>query len=258
MVTLMENYKFLIICHVSKLFSVFSVGKTTIFLTDLEQWTLETMNWPGTMKHCMWNLTGYYLLDWSSLKLIWENPPLRSSLAFSITGYNRQFQMCPSRLLQTSLNAAIPWAPGEAVWHTEQQLLWFLGSFSEGFIWSLSVAALQGNGDMWLSPLCPSHMIRRFTCHGATPCGEQVLFLLPQLLTIYSSILLLCIHFLSCPSCHICTVTSWFPIFNCPQWASSSATPAFVGTLICHCPNWSSKHLKFSLYERVVFLQVHD
>lgn len=75
---------------------------------------------------------------------------------------------------------------------------------------------------------------------------------------IYSSLLLLCIHFLSCPSCHICTVTSWFPIFNCPQRASSRATPAFVGALICHCPNWSSKHLKFSLYEHVVFLQVRD
>lgn len=49
--------------------------------------------------------------------------------------------------------------------------------------------------------------------------------------TIYSSILLLCINFLSCPSCHICTVTSWFPIFNCPQRASSRATPAFCGGL---------------------------
>lgn len=127
--------------------------QTTIFLTDPEQWTLETMNWPGTVKHCMWNLAGYYLLDWSSLKPIWENPPLISSLASSITGYHRQFQMCPGHLLQTSLNAAVPWAP-------KQQLLWFLGSSSEGFICSLSVAALQGNGDMWLSPLGPTHMMR--------------------------------------------------------------------------------------------------
>lgn len=93
---------------------------------------------------------------------------------------------------------------------------------------------------------------------GQPPVESRSCFYCLSSYTIYSSTLLLCINFLSCPSCHICTVTSWFPIFNCPQRASSRATPALVRALICHCPNWSSKHLKFSFYERVVFLQVRD
>lgn len=72
--------------------------------------------------------------------------------------------------------------------------------------------------------------------------------------TVNSSIFLLCINFLSC-SCHICTLTSCFPIFNCPQRTSSRATPAFLRPFICHCPNWRREHLKFSLYDCVVFLQ---
>lgn len=76
--------------------------------------------------------------------------------------------------------------------------------------------------------------------------------------TINSSILLLCINILSCSICHICTLTSCFPIFNCPQRASSRATPAFLWALICHCPNRRREHLKFSLHDWVVFLQTCD
>lgn len=163
--------------------------------------------------------------------------------------------MHPGHLLQTSLNAAIPWAPGETAWHTKQHLIWFLGSFTEGFcVWQLFRAM----------EICGCHHFVHPTWWGTSAAVEQPpvesrsCFYCLSSYTIYSSILLLCINFLNCPSCHICTVTSWFPIFNCPQRASSRATPAFVGTLICHCPNWSCKHLKFSLYEHVVFLQVCD
>lgn len=213
--------------------------------TDQEPWSTVCETWL--------DITCWTGAHWSWFGKIhhWSH-----SLSFPLQGTTDNFRC--AHLLQLSLNAAMPWAPGETVWHTKQQLLWFWGSFSEGFIWSPSVAALQGNGDMWLSPLCPSHMMRHFTCHGTTPCGEQVLFYCLSSYTIYSSILLLCINFLSCPSCDICTVTSWFPLFNCPQKTSSRATPALVGALICHCPNWSSEHLKFSFYERVVFLQVRD
>lgn len=130
----------------------------------------------------------------------------------------------------------------------------FWGLSFEACLWQLSRAM----------GICGCHHFAHPTWWGTSPAMEQppvesrsCLYCLSSYI-IYSSILLLCINFLSCPSCHICPVTSWFPIFNCPQRASSGATPAFVGALICHCPNWSSKHLKFSYYECVVFLQVHD
>lgn len=185
-----------------------------------------------------------------------------SPLAFSITRYRRHFQRCPGHQLQTSLNAALPQAPGEAVGCVGQQLLQFVGSFGGGFVWSLSVA---GTGQ--LSRAAGTRGCHSFaypTRRDASPAMEQPLleskscFIHLSSYTINSSILLLCIHFLSCSSCHICTRTSWFPIFNCPQRASSRATPAFVWALICHCPNWSSKCLKFSLYDCVVFLQMRD
>lgn len=230
------------------------MGQTTIFLTDSEQWTLETTDqeqW-STVCETWLDTTCWIGAHWSWLGKIhpWPHP-----LPFPSQGTADDFRCAQAICFRHLWMQPSPGHQGKLCDTQKQQLLWFLGSFSERFIWSLSVAALQGNGDMWLSPLCTSHTSLAME---QPPVESRSCFYCLGSYTIYSFILLLCINFLSWPGCHICTVTSWFPIFNCPQRASSRATPAFVGALICHCPNWSSKHLKFTLYEHVVFLQVRD
>lgn len=157
------------------------MGQTTIFLTDSEQWTLETINWPGTMEQCMWNvldITFWIGAHWSWFGKIhpWSHP-----LAFPSQGTRDNFRRAQTICFRH------PWMQLSC---RHQGELCETQSSSSSDFWDPSVRDSFEVCQWQLSRtvgICGCHHFARptwwdFTCHGATPCGEQVLFLLPQLL----------------------------------------------------------------------------
>lgn len=123
---------------------------------------------------------------WLLLEPTWENPPSISAPCLSHHGVPRAFSEVPMPSASDLPECSSPAGTGGSCGTHRAAAPADCGVLQRGLhlepVCGRRRAAPQGSEDTWLSQLCPSHMMRHFTPHGATPFGEQVLFHSPQLL----------------------------------------------------------------------------
>lgn len=155
--------------------------QTTIFLTDSEQWALETINWPeqwSTVCETWLDITCWIGAHWSWFGKIhpWPHP-----LSFPSQGTTDNFRCAQAICFRH------PWMPLSSGHHgklCDTQSRSFSGFWGpsvkgsfEACLWQLSRAM----GIRGCHPLCIPHD-EALHLQWSNPCGERVLFLLPQLL----------------------------------------------------------------------------